>query len=274
MRRVDDQRFRLFLLPCMQQLQSVRLTSLGIQLSECDFERLLQALVALPQLHSLLLRLSLNSYNLAGLAAAPCLTRLDTNDTDRLVANSRLPAIATFPRLLHLSVLRPAVYGPAWERFFSTPLASRLESLELSAMSKPRSWEDPERETQDYSAIRLMTSLRALALISMVDVKSILPHLAALPRLQRLVLELQVWNPSDPSLSTVPPLTVASLLESSSSPDLRCLYRLCLIPDRLMSLRDGGSVAGVHAEIAAFTERFREQVNNPRLSVEVTQDDS
>ena len=267
----------MLLLPCMEQLQIVKILTEDPGYFGKANEKLFRALALLPNMHTLALRLTPDSLGFGELTAAPCLTRLDVNDSFRTASTSRLPVLATFPHLLHLSVLRPSLYGASWVQFFSTPLAARLESLSLNLIAPPRN--AAEAAAREYSAIANMTSLRELRLRRIDDVVSIIPHLASLPALQLFVLVLRGSTTERP-ITELPPPVFATLLQSSVSRDLRCVVRVVQVVDIEPLKKDAKPIevalsehteAIVSSHIVSCALRFRDEVINARLAVEIIQ---
>ena len=128
------------------------------------------------------------------LSSIPGLSWLHLADTGRKSHLSRLPSIALCPSLTHLSLICPAIYGPAFLAFFTGANIRRLWSLDLDSLDLTpttklgtRTAVIPRHDiVEAFSGLKALRRLRLRWITNLVEM---IPCLAELPALQLAILE-------------------------------------------------------------------------------------
>jgi hypothetical protein len=200
--------------PAMQNLRVLRMHHLhGFGVVDADIVRLL---CALPHLHTLGIspdfRCQPSAF--AMLRSVPQLTSLQITDTYSQLARSFLPHVSQCPKLAHLYVRSPALYGPsALRSFFLSPhLRHQLQSLTLDRFSASGLAGCAAPSPADYAeSFAALQSLHTLQLLSVIDVDRILPHLAGARALRWLMIRASADQPSmAPSVGVLVQLWIAA----------------------------------------------------------------
>jgi hypothetical protein len=182
-------------------------------------DAMLKLIARLPHLESLSCMpqdYGMNDWGM--LAAAPALTEL--RFADAWGGNRRLSSAPQCPRVTHLHIISPQLYGSAFLSVLSGPSLHQLQSLTLERFFAGGS-DGLESPVTSYSAaFASLRHLHSLVLIRVCDVDLMLPHISSAPALRCLTLQPH----SDPWFNNRPSAPSPSVLSAllTASPDLHC----------------------------------------------------